>query len=262
MLVDSHCHLDFPPFANELNDVVSRADLAGVRTLLTIGTELSRFPHVREIAESFENVWCTVGVHPNEADKEAFDAETLIKLADHPKVVGFGETGLDYFHDRVSRDDQIVAFRAHITAARETGLPLSIHSRDAIHDTVAVLTEEHKRGPFKAVLHCFSGSSALAEMGLDLGFLFSVAGVVTFPKTKVLKETLVDLPLDRLLVETDSPYLTPVPFRGQRNEPSYVAYTANEVASLKGVEAKTFREVSTDNFFRLFDKCSRPTTGE
>lgn len=257
MLVDSHCHLDFPPFVDELDDVVSRADIAGVRTLLTIGTELSRFPGVRDIAERYDNVWCTVGVHPNEVGKDPFDADTLIKLADHPKVVGFGETGLDYFHDRVSREDQMVAFRAHITAARETGLPLSIHSRDAIQDTVEVLTEEYKHGAFKAVLHCFSGSPALAKMGLDLGFLFSVAGIVTFPKTKALKESLVDLPLDRLLVETDSPYLTPVPFRGQRNEPSYVAYTANEVASLKGVEAKAFRQATTDNFFRLFDKCTR-----
>nr|WP_197975012.1 TatD family hydrolase [Phaeovibrio sulfidiphilus] len=260
-MVDTHCHLDFPPFVEDLDSVISRAAAVGVRSMVTIGVTLDRHPGNLAVAERFDDVWCTVGIHPNEADTAPeVTVDTLIRLADHPKVIGFGETGLDYFHKRAPKEVQEHLFRVHIAAARETGLPLSIHSRDAIQDTADILREEYEKGPFKAVLHCFGGSPLLAEVGMELGLLFSIAGVVTFPNARSLHEIIPSVPLDRLVVETDAPYLTPVPHRGERNEPAYAAFTAARVATLKGVDMEEFRRASTDNFFRLFTKARRPRT--
>ena len=259
MLVDSHCHLDFPDFATELDAVVARARDAGVGTCLTIGTKLGAFEGVRAIAERFDDVWCTVGVHPHEAAVEPLnEAAALIEHARHPKVVGIGEAGLDYYYEHSPKDDQIRNFRAHIAASRETGLPLVVHARDADDDLCEILTEESARGAFPGLIHCFSSTAKLAGTALDLGMSISISGIVTFKKAEELREIVRNVPLDRLLVETDSPYLAPVPHRGKRNEPSFVRHTAGVVARIKGVDAERLAEATTDNFFRLFSKVRRP----
>lgn len=259
MLVDSHCHLDFPDFANELDDVVARAGSAGVGTMLTICTHVSKFPQVLAVAERFDNVFCTVGIHPHEAGNEAEPtAAELIRLAAHPKVVGFGETGLDYYYEHSPRDRQKAGFRAHIRAARESGLPVVVHTRDAEADTLDILAEEHGKGPFPGLIHCFSGSTELARGAVDLGLYVSFSGIVTFKKADALRETARAVPTERILVETDAPYLAPVPNRGKRNEPAFTAYTAETVAGLKNMESGAFAAATTDNFFRLFAKAKRP----
>ena len=258
MLVDSHCHLDFPDFEDELDAVMARATEAGVGAILTICTHLTRFERVLAVAERFDNVFCTVGVHPHEAAREPrVVAEHLVRLADHPKVVGFGETGLDYYYEHSPRAEQQQSFRVHIAAARMAGLPLVVHTRDADADTSRILGEEQEKGPFAGVLHCFSSTRELAERAIGMGLYISFSGVVTFKKADDLRATAAALPLDRVLVETDAPYLAPVPKRGKRNEPSYVAHTANEVARVRAMDAKAFAEATTDNFFRLFTK-ARP----
>ena len=258
MLVDSHCHLDFPDFEDELDAVIDRATEAGVGAILTICTHLTRFERVLAVAERFDNVFCTVGVHPHEAAREPrVVAEHLVRLADHPKVVGFGETGLDYYYEHSPRAEQQQSFRVHIAAARMAGLPLVVHTRDADADTSRILGEEQEKGPFAGVLHCFSSTRELAERAIGMGLYISFSGVVTFKKADDLRATAAALPLDRVLVETDAPYLAPVPKRGKRNEPSYVAHTANEVARVRAMDAKAFAEATTDNFFRLFTK-ARP----
>ncbi|MGF1640272.1 MAG: TatD family hydrolase [Rhodospirillales bacterium] len=258
MLVDSHCHLDFPDFADDLEGVVARAAAAGIGTLLTICTHLTRFDRVLAVAERFEGVYCTVGIHPHEAAHQPrATAEELVRLAAHPKVVGFGETGLDYFYQHSGRAEQQASFRVHLAAARIAGLPVVVHTRDAEADTARILAEEHRRGPFGGVLHCFSSSRALGEAAVDLGLYISLSGVVTFKNADPLRETTARLPLDRLLVETDAPYLAPVPKRGKRNEPAYVVHTAAAVARLKGLDAGAFAAATTDNFFRLFAKARR-----
>lgn len=255
MLVDSHCHLDFPDFADELESVVARAANAGVGILLTICTHVTRFAHVLAVAERFDQVYCTVGIHPHEAAREpSVTADRLIELAGHPKVVGFGETGLDYHYEHSPREAQQDSFRAHIAAARQAGLPVVVHTREAEADTARILAEEGARGPFPGLLHCFSGSRQLADNAMELGLYISFSGVVTFKKAEALKQIAADVPLDRLLVETDAPYLAPVPKRGKRNEPAYVAYTAAEVARLRGIDAAAFAAATTDNFLRLFTK--------
>lgn len=256
MLVDSHCHLDYLEREGEdLEELVGRARRAGVGRLVTISTKLSEFEQVRAIAERFEAVYCSVGVHPHEAGEEGQGGpERLLELAQHPKVVGIGETGLDYFYEHSPREAQQRSFRAHIAAARESGLPLIVHARDADEDTVAILQEEHARGPFPGLIHCFTAGPALAEAALALGFSISLAGVVTFKKAEALRETVRQVPLERLLVETDAPYLAPVPKRGKRNEPAYVVHTAEALAELKGVSAEALAEATTANFFRLFAK--------
>lgn len=254
-LVDSHCHLDFPDFEGELDDVVARAGNAGVDYMMTICTHVTKFAQVRDVAERYANMWCTVGIHPHNAEKEPdTSAETLMDLADDPKVVAFGETGLDFFYDHSPRERQERAFRAHIRAAREMGLPLVIHTRDADEDMVRILTDEHKKGAFPGVIHCFSSGQALAEAVLALGLYVSISGIVTFKTAEALRETVKTVPLDRLLVETDSPYLAPVPFRGKRNEPAYTANTAAKVAEIKGLDPETLAQATTENFFRLFSK--------
>ncbi len=259
MLVDSHCHLDFPEFAPELDAVVERARAAGVGTMLTIGTSLERFPGVRAVAERFPDVWCSVGVHPHEAEKEGQNApDRLIALAAHPKVVGIGETGLDYYYEHSPRQQQRQSFRAHIAAARATGLPLIVHTRDADEETAAILKDEQGEGAFPGLIHCFSSSRLVADIALELGMYISLSGIVTFKAAEELRQIVRDIPLDRLLVETDAPYLAPVPKRGKRNEPAFVAHTAARVAELKGVGMAELMNITTENFFRLFSKVSVP----
>lgn len=256
-LVDSHCHLDFPDFADNLEGVVDRAGEAGVATLLTICTHFSKFPQVLAVAERFDNVFCTVGIHPHEAAREgAISVDDLVRAAAHPKVVGFGETGLDYYYEHSPRSDQQKSFRTHIAAARASGLPLVIHTRDADDDTARILSEEMAQGPFTGVLHCFSSTRALAELAVALGLAISFSGIVTFKKADRLRAIAADVPLERILVETDAPYLAPVPFRGRCNEPAYVVHTAREVAKARGLSEAHFAMATTENFFRLFTKAT------
>lgn len=259
MLVDSHCHLDFDDFAPELDDVVQRARDAGVGTCVSIGTKLDKFPAVRAVAERYADVWCSVGVHPHEAKVEPLDgAQVLIDHARHPKVVGIGESGLDYYYGHSPREAQISNFRHHIEAARQSALPLIVHTRDADDDTIAVLTEEMSRAPFTGLLHCFTGTRRLAEAALGLGFYISASGIATFKNSGGLRDVLKDVPGDRLLVETDAPFLAPVPHRGKRNEPAFVIHTAAMLAELRGVSREALAHDTTENFFRLFTKVCRP----
>jgi TatD DNase family protein len=256
-LVDSHCHLDFPELAGDLAGVMARAGNAGVGHMLTIGTKLSTFERVLSTAERFDHVSCSVGIHPHDAGTEiATDADKLIALAKHPKVVAFGETGLDFFYDNSPREAQERSFRAHIAAARAAGLPVIIHTRDADAEMTRILEEEHGAGPFTGVIHCFSSGQALADTALGLGLYISISGIVTFKKADELRAVVRDVPLSRLLVETDSPYLAPVPHRGKSNEPAYVTHTAATVAELKGVSREELAATTTANFFRLFTKAA------
>ena len=234
MLVDSHCHLDFDVFDADREATIARARAAGVTTMLTICTHLSKFDAVRAVAEADPEIWCSVGVHPHEAAGEGIDApEALMQRAAHPKVVGIGETGLDFYYDHSPREAQRVNFRAHIAAARATGLPLIVHAREADEETAQVLREEAGKGGLTGVMHCFSSGRALAEAALQIGFYISLSGIVTFKNAEELREIARDVPLDRLLVETDAPYLAPMPLRGKRNEPAFVAHTARFVAEMK-----------------------------
>ena len=260
MLVDSHCHLDFPDYAGKVDEVLGRAKAAGVGICVSIGTELKRFPGVKAVAEAHDNVWCSVGVHPHESEKELLDdAAALIAQAAHPKVVAIGETGLDYYYEHSPRQPQQKNFRSHIAAARATGLPLIVHTRDADDDTIAVLEEEMAKGPFKGLIHCFTGTQRLADAALKLGFYISISGIATFKKSEALRDVIKTVPLERLLVETDAPYLAPVPHRGETNEPAFVVHTAKLVAELKGVSEEELARATSDNFFRLFAKVKRPT---
>lgn len=255
MLVDSHCHLDFPDFEGRLDDVMARARNAGVGRMLTICTHVTRFERVLALAERYDNVWCTVGIHPHEAGNEPeVDAARLIALAKHPKVVGFGETGLDYFYEHSPRERQKASFRAHIQAARETGLPVVVHTREADDDTVRILAEEMEKGAFPGLIHCFTSGRELAEKAIEHGLYISLSGIVTFKSAEAVRETVRGLPLDRLLVETDAPYLAPIPNRGKTNEPAFVVHTAAKVADIKGVSADRLAEATTANFLRLFSK--------
>jgi TatD DNase family protein len=260
MLVDSHCHLDFPDYDGTVDTVVARARAAGIGTCLTIGTELSRFPGVRAVAERFHDVWCSVGVHPHESEKELLNTPAaLIEAAAHPKVVGIGETGLDYYYEHSPRVPQRQNFRAHIAAARQAGLPVIVHTRDADDDTIAILEEEMTEGVFAGVIHCFTGTQRLADAALALGLSISISGIATFKNSGALRDIIATVPLDRLLVETDAPFLAPVPHRGKTNEPAFVVHTAAMLASLKGVSTDELAMATTDNFFRLFTKVARPT---
>ena len=257
MLVDSHCHLDFPDFAAEREAVIARARSAGVGTMLTISTRLDEFAGVQAIAEAHDGIWCSVGVHPHEAkDHPALGRQELVTLAAHPKVVGIGECGLDFHYDLSPRDIQERVFRAHIEASRATGLPLIVHAREADHEIARILDEER---PPPGVMHCFSSGRALADAALALGFYISISGIVTFRNAEELRAIVRDVPLDRLLVETDAPYLAPVPYRGKRNEPAFVAATAAAVATLKGLEPEDLAAATSANFFRLFGKARPPT---
>jgi TatD DNase family protein len=259
MFVDSHCHLDFPEFADDLDAVVTRAREAGVAAMLTISTILEQAPRLQEIAGRFDGVYSTVGVHPHEAkDHVQVIAADVVALCDHGKVVGIGETGLDFHYEHSPRKDQEQSFRTHIAAARETGLPLIVHSRGADQETVDILADEMAKGPFRGVIHCFSTGKALAEGAMKLGFYVSVAGIVTFKAAEELRSIVTDLPLNRLLVETDAPFLAPVPNRGKRNEPAFVVHTARQIADLKCITMGEMAETTTANFFDLFDRAERP----
>ncbi|MGQ9370297.1 TatD family hydrolase [Azospirillum sp. A39] len=258
MLVDSHCHLDFPDFAEDLDEIVARARRAGVGRMVTICTYLSRFDQVRAVAERYDDVMCSLGVHPHNAGEELAETtvERLVELSAHPKVVGLGESGLDYYYDKSPRADQQECFRRHVRAAARTGLPLIVHTRDADADTMRIVREEAPGGGVKGLLHCFSSGRALAEEALAYGFHISLSGIVTFKKSEDLRAIVADVPLDRILVETDAPYLAPMPHRGKRNEPAYVVNTARVVAEVKGVEPEELARRSTENFFRLFDRAA------
>ena len=259
ILVDSHCHLDFPDFAEELDAVVARAEAAGIERMVTIGTRIRQFDKVRAIAERYPSVYCSVGTHPHNADEELYiGPDQIAAAADHPKVVAIGEAGLDYYYDNAPREAQQRGLRNHVAAARATGLPLVIHSRDADADMAAILAEEHERGAYAAVLHCYSSGRALAETGIRLGFHVSFSGILTFKKSEELREIARDLPEERILVETDAPYLAPVPHRGKRNEPAYVAHTLKVLAEARGVAPEAMAARPTDNFYRLFAKVPRP----
>lgn len=258
MLVDSHCHLDFPDFQEDMQAVMERAAEAGVELMLTIATKLSTFDKVLAMAERYDHVYCTVGIHPEEAEREEqVNVSHLVELAKHPKVVGFGETGLDYFYDQAPRQMQRASFRTHVHAAREAGLPVVVHTRDADADTMLILAAEHAQGPFSGLIHCFSSSRELAEKAISLGMYVSLSGILTFNKADDIRHIVRDLPLERLLVETDAPFLAPVPKRGKRNEPAFVAHTARKLAELKHVSEEEVAKATTDNFFRLFTKVPR-----
>jgi len=261
MLVDSHCHLDFPDFDSERDAIVARAVGVGVRRMVTISTRVRRFPSILAIAEQYEQVYCSVGTHPHNAAEETdVTADELIRHSKHPKVVAIGEAGLDYFYDHAPRDAQAKGLRTHIAAARQTGLPLVIHSRDADDDMIATLDDETGKGAFPFILHCFSSGQRLADAGVRLGGYVSFSGILTFRKSEELRAIAATVPRDRLLVETDAPYLAPMPFRGKRNEPAYVAHTAAVLAETMGVSDAEIADITTDNFFRLFRKMPRPAS--
>jgi len=258
MLIDTHCHLDFPDFEAERDDIVARAHAAGVKQMITISTRVKKFPTILAIAEKYPSVFCSVGTHPHNADEELdIPVSELVALSQHPRVVAIGEAGLDYFYDNAPRDAQQIGLVNHITAARETGLPLVIHSRSADEDMAAILTAETGKGAFPFLLHCFSSGPELAHIGVELGGYVSFSGILTFPKSEELREIAKTVPLERMLVETDAPYLAPKPFRGKRNEPAYVAHTAAVLAETVGVSVDEIARITTENAFRIFSKMSR-----
>ena len=259
MLVDHHCHLDFPQLAQEREALLERAREAGVGVIVTISTRIRQLPELITIAEAHPNVYCSVGTHPHNAHEELdIPLEEIVRLSAHPKVVAIGEAGLDYYYKHSTPEAQAEGFRRHIEAARRTGLPLEIHTRDADSDTMAILEDEHAKGAFPAILHCYTGGPKLAKRAVELGLYVSFTGVVTFKKSEALRDIVRDVPLDRLLVETDAPFLAPEPYRGKTNEPSYVVLTAETLAKVKDVSPAELASATTDNFFRLFRKVKRP----
>jgi len=255
MLVDSHCHLNYEGLVDNQPAVLARARAAGVTTMLNISTREREWDAIIGVADRESDVWASIGIHPHEADEHAHvDTARLVAAARHPRVIGIGETGLDYYYDHSDRAQQQRSFRAHIAAARETGLPLIVHTRDAEEDTAAILRDEMKQGSFTGVIHCFTASDAFADVALELGFYISISGIVTFKNAKALQETARRLPLDRLLVETDSPFLAPVPHRGKPCEPAFVADTARFLADLRGEELDALATATSHNFFALFNK--------
>jgi TatD DNase family protein len=258
MLVDSHCHLDFPDFAPELDAVVARAGAAGVGHMVTICTRVRRHAQVLAVAERFPTVTCSVGTHPHHAHEELdITAEDLIARTNHPKVVALGEAGLDYHYDNSPRDAQARGFRTHIAAARATQLPLVIHTREADEDCARILEDEMGQGVFPAVLHCYTGGAELARRAVGLGLFIGFTGIVTFKISAALRAIAATVPADRFLVETDAPYLAPLPYRGKRNEPSYVVEVARMLAEVRGVSFDEISRQTTENFFKLFSKVPR-----
>jgi TatD DNase family protein len=260
MLVDSHCHLDFPDFASEIDAVLGRARAAGIGRIVTISTRVKKHAQVLAIAENYPEVFCSIGTHPhNAAEEPDIDAKMLVAAAQHPKIVAIGEAGLDYHYDNSPRAAQAASLRQHIAAARETKLPLVIHSRDCDADMAEILREESGKGAFPAVLHCFTGGRDLAFTAIELGHYVSFTGILTFKRSDDLRAIAAALPADRILVETDSPYLAPLPYRGKRNEPAYVVETAKVLSEVRGVTADEIARQTTENFFRLFNKVPRVT---
>ncbi|KQZ01052.1 LuxR family transcriptional regulator [Pseudolabrys sp. Root1462] len=258
MLVDSHCHLDFPEFAPELDQIVDRARAAGIGRMVTISTRVKKLAQVIAVAEKYPDVFASVGTHPHNAAEELdIDVAELVRLSQHPKIVAIGEAGLDYHYDKSPRDAQATGFRRHIAAARQTGLPLVIHTREADADSAAILTEEIGKGAFPAVLHCYTGGRELAFKAIELGLYIGFTGIITFKNGEALRDIARDLPAERILVETDSPFLAPIPYRGKRNEPAYVVNTAKVLAETRGVSEAEIARQTTENFFRLFSKVPR-----
>ena len=257
MLVDSHCHLDVPDLQGRLPAVLASAAAAGVGRMVTISTHVARVETYRALAEAHENVFCTIGTHPHNAGLEPdVPAARLVELSAHPRCVAIGEAGLDYHYDMSPRDVQLRVFRTHIDAARQTGLPLVIHARNADDDMIRILTDEMGRGRFSAVLHCYSSGEKLAQAGIELGLYVSFSGILTFRNSEDIRRIAALVPHDRLLVETDAPYLAPVPYRGKTNEPAYVAHTAKVLADVAGVTEAEIARVTTANFYRLFSKAA------
>ena len=255
MLIDSHCHLNYKGLIEDQENVLERARAAGIDLMLNIATRESEWDAVLETAIRAPDVWATVGIHPHEADEHPHvDTAKLVERATHPRVVGIGETGLDYYYDHSDRDRQQTSFRAHIAASRETGLPLIVHTRDAEEDTLAIMRDEMGKGAYPGVIHCFTASGAFADAAMELGFYISISGIVTFKSAKDLQETAARLPLDRLLVETDSPFLAPVPHRGRPCEPAFVANTARFLATLRGESIEQLAAATSANFRTLFKK--------
>jgi TatD DNase family protein len=259
MFVDSHCHLNYKGLIEDQAGVIARAEAAGVSTMLNISTRESEWDAVVATAEATPHIWASIGIHPHEADEHPdVDTVKLIAKAGHAKVIAIGETGLDYYYDHSDRDRQRASFRTHIAASRETGLPLIVHTRDAEDDTVEILRDEMGKGAYPGVIHCFTASGEFADIALELGFYISISGIVTFKNAAELRETAARVPLDRLLIETDSPFLAPVPHRGKSCEPAYVADTARFLADLRGVSVEALAETTSANFFSLFNKAARP----
>jgi TatD DNase family protein len=257
MLIDSHCHLDFPAFSGRLPEVLERARKAGVGRIVTISTHVGRFDTYRALAEAHADVFFSIGTHPHHAAEEPdIAAADIVALSRHPRCIAVGEAGLDYHYDRSPRDVQKRVFRTHIAAARDAELPLVIHARDADDDMIEILSDEWRRGRFDAVLHCFSSGARLAEVGVELGFYVSFSGIVTFKRSDELRRIAAAVPPERLLVETDAPYLAPEPYRGKQNEPAYVAETARFLAGVVGMAPQEFARLTTANFYRLFVKAA------
>ncbi len=259
MFIDSHCHLNYPGLIEDQAGVIARARDAGVSGMLGISTRLDEWDAVIRLADSAPDIWATVGIHPHEADQHAdLDTARLIDAAHHPRVVGIGETGLDYYYDKSDRAQQQASFQSHIRAAQETGLPIVVHTRDAEADTIAILREAMGKGPLTGVIHCFTASDWLADQALDMGFYISLSGIVTFKNAQALQATAARLPADRLLIETDAPFLAPVPVRGKTCEPAYVAHSAAFLARLRGVTVEELAKTTTHNFLTLFNKARLP----
>jgi len=255
-IVDSHAHLDYPQFADQLDDVLMRAAENGVREIITIGVKLSTAEQPRRLAEMHDNIWFSAGIHPHEAGNEpdACNYDAIRQAVDHPRCVAVGEAGLDYFYDHAPRKAQADSFRTQIAVARDTGLPIIVHARDADDDIIAILTDEMDKGAFTGVLHCFSSGAALAHAAIEIGFYISFSGIITFNKSEELREIAKSVPLSRILVETDSPYLAPTPFRGKTNEPAFTRYVCEKVAEIKQVELAEMARQTRQNTYDLFSK--------
>ena len=255
-LIDTHAHLDYPHLADQLDNVLERANDAGVKQIISIGVKLSTADAPKAIAEAHDHIWCSVGIHPHEAENEPLscDVDAIKQAADHPKCVAIGEAGLDYFYDNAPRERQALSLRAQIQVARELDLPIIIHSRDADEDMAAILEDEYQKGAYRGVLHCFSSGAALAERALAIGFYVSFSGIVTFKSATELQAIAKQIPRDRLLVETDAPYLAPVPMRGKKNEPAFTRYTAEYLAELRDISVEELAEITTQNAQNLFTK--------
>ena len=259
MLVDSHCHLNYPGLVENIEATVSRARDANVGYMLSISTKVSEFSDVLDVVESFSNVGCTVGTHPHESNSETqIDVSSLVELTKHPKVLGIGETGLDFYYDNAPREAQETSFRTHIHASRETQLPIIIHTRNADKRTIEIINEEQKIGYFPGLIHCFSAGKDLAECATGHGMAISLSGIITFKTAGDIRDTVRGIPLEHILLETDAPFLAPIPHRGKTNEPAFVAHTATKAAEIFDVEPEMIAQITTDNFFKLFSKAIRP----
>ena len=255
MIIDTHCHLDFKEFKEDFNKVLLKAKNNNVLGMQTICTKIDEFPKILDIAKNHSNIWCSIGTHPHNADKEIhITKDTIIKLCSNSKVIGIGETGLDYFYQNSNKDNQINSFLKHIEIARITNLPLIIHARDADDDIIQILTEEYNKSPFSGVIHCFTASYALAKAALSIGFYISFSGIITFKNAAEIRDSCKKIPINKILVETDAPFLAPVPFRGNRNEPSYITETIKKVAEIKSLALDEVINITTNNFFDLFKR--------